>query len=303
MNHNHQIINDFFSFFRKRSPLPVLILINIIVFIMVNLIKTALFLANINEPLFFLKFLSWIAVPADINTLLIKPWTLITYMFLHEGFFHIFFNMLILFFAGKLFLHYIGRKRLISVYLFGGISGAAFFILSYNFFPVFENSLSNAIALGASASVLAILTAVATFIPDYSVTLLLLGKIKLKYIVAILLLIDLISIERGNPGGHIAHLGGAFYGFAFIYFGNKNYLKLNFLKNIKKIFSFKPKLKKVYSSKNKDNVRNMSDEEYNAEKIIKQKKIDKILEKISHSGYESLTKEEKDFLFSQSRKS
>jgi len=300
MNHNHQIINDFFAFFRQRSPLPVIILINIAVFIFVNLVKTGIYLANLSNTSAFLKFISLLAVPANINSLLEKPWTIITYMFLHEGFFHILFNMLILFFAGKLFLQYIGRKRIINVYIFGGICGAAFFILSYNIFPVFESSLNIAVALGASASVLAVLTAIATFIPNYSITLFLLGRIKLKYIVAILLLIDLMSIEKNNPGGHIAHLGGALYGFVFIYFGNKNYLKLKVFKKIKGFFSFKPKLRKVHSSKYND-VRYMSDDKYNAEKVKEQNKIDKILDKISRSGYQSLTKEEKDFLFSKSR--
>ncbi len=303
MKRNNQILNNFFEFFRQHSPLPVIILINISIFVFVNIVKVLFFLFNINDPHIYLNFISFLAVPADLHRLLTRPWTIITYMFLHEGFFHLLCNMLILYFVGKLFIIYIGSKRFVKVYLLGGISGAALFILAYNIFPAFNSSLPVAVALGASASVLAIFAALATFIPNYSVSFFLLGKIKLKYIIAVLLLIDLLSIDKGNPGGHIAHLGGALYGFCYIWGGNKQYNKINFFKKIKKLFSIKPKMKKVHhSASHHEKVRYMSDEEYNAMQKENQKKIDMILEKISKSGYQSLSKEEKDFLFSQSKK-
>lgn len=296
-------LDELKGFFLRKSMLKRLIIINVIVFFIVNIFSLIFYLFQFNsnnshgDSINLLIY--WLAVPADVLSLLLKPWTLFTYMFLHENLLHLLFNMLVLYFAGRIFMEYLDDKKLLSLYLFGGFCGAAFYILSYNVFPVFRDSISNSIALGASASVLAVLVAIAVYIPEYTVHLLLIGKVKLKYIAITLVIMDVFSIQRGNAGGHLAHLGGALWGYSYIAF----FLKSNVLKKydisswfnklFKKInFEKKSKLKKVYSRE-----RPVSDEEYNREKIERQKKIDKILDKISRSGYSSLTTEEKDFLF------
>jgi len=159
----------------------------------------------------------WLALPADFGQLILKPWSIITYMFLHEGFLHIAFNMLILYFGGQIFLQFLDAKKLIGTYILGGISGGLLFILTFNIFPVFNEIVSGALALGASASVMAVLIAIAAYVPNYTVRLMLLGNVKLKYIALFYVIMDIISIPQGNAGGHIAHLGGAFFGFYFIF--------------------------------------------------------------------------------------
>ena len=135
-------------------------------------------------------------------------------MFTQEGFFHIFFNMLLLYVGGKIFTDYLSEKKLLTTYIFGGLFGGLFYVASYNIFPAFQNVVSSSIAIGASASVLAILVAIAVYVPNYSITFLLIGRIKLIHVALIFIVIDLLSIEKDNPGGHLAHLGGALWGYS-----------------------------------------------------------------------------------------
>jgi hypothetical protein len=219
-------------------------------------------------------------------------------MFLQEDFFHILFNLIMLYFGGLLFIEYLGEKRLLWSYLAGGIVGALFFLVAFNVFPAFEPVKGISVALGASASVLAIIIAVATYVPDYTVQLLFIGRVKLKYLAIIFVVIDLLSIPSGNPGGHIAHLGGAFWGFLYALMlrnGTDLYRFLNFS-------GFSMPRRKSFTTENTENKRPYSDDEYNARKQKTQAKIDEILDKISKSGYSSLTKEEKELLFKTSKK-
>lgn len=296
---NHTVTENIMKFFFSRNVLSRLILINAVVFILANIFR--LFYTLLLIPPVPSFFMEWFAVPANTEILLQKPWTIFTYMFLHENFIHIFFNMLMLYFGGTLFMQFLNAKKLLSTYIIGGITGAAFYILAYNYFPYFSLAVDYSLALGASASVLAILVATAVYIPEYSVSLFIFGRIKMKYIALILVLLDLLSIEKENPGGHIAHLGGALWGFSYIMFMKKNrdlYSIFNpAVKFFKNIFKRKTRLRaKNYYG------RPMTDDEYNEARIDKQKKIDIILDKISKNGYNSLTKEEKDFLFSASNK-
>ncbi|MFC2100477.1 rhomboid family intramembrane serine protease [Bacteroidota bacterium] len=291
------------KFFRSKSILVRLIIINTLVFLAINFIKIIFFLFQINpyidEFSQISKTIYWLAVPADFNALLLKPWTIITYMFLQENLLHIFFNMFMLYFGGQIFVKYLGEKRLISTYLFGGIAGAIFYIASFNIFPAFQNAIHYSLALGASASVLAILIAISSYIPDFSINLLLLGKIKLKYIAVFIVVIDILSIDKGNAGGHLAHLGGAFFGFTYIKL-MKSGIHLPVI-DFTGLFKRKSAYTKFTTIKN-EKKRPLSDEEYNKIKLENQKRIDHILEKISKSGYESLTKEEKELLFNMSNK-
>jgi len=303
------IIKELKKRYKSGSIVFKLIFINVAAFIVVGILN--LF------SLFGVPGLAterWLAVPADLESLLYKPWTLITYMFLHYDFLHILFNMLWLFWFGQLFMQFIIPKRMLSVYLLGGISGAILYIVAFNLIPAFQPAVPLSIALGASASVYAVVVAVCAYAPEHSIGLIFIGRVKLKYIAIVVVVIDLLSISESNAGGHIAHLGGALFGFLFA-------LRLKKGKDITKgfaatmdylvsLFKRQPKMK-VTSNKYRKSKRPSSgassakaasDMEYNKTKKASQAEIDRILDKISKKGYESLTKAEKDTLFDISKK-
>lgn len=281
--------------FKSGSTLTKLIYINLAVFLVVKLIGVFYFLFKIDDGF---SLVNWLAVPADLTNLVRKPWTIFTYMFLHEDFLHILFNVLWLYWFGQIFLHYFDQKKLVSVYLLGGIAGAFIYILTFNIFPVFADILPISSALGASASVIAIVIAVSVYAPNHTIHLLFIGPVRLKYIALITILIDVISIASTNAGGHLAHLGGAMFGYFYILQlkrGN-NITRFfdRFMDWLFSIFKPKPKIKITYK-------RPVNDIEYNKANAQKQAEIDKILDKIAQSGYESLTKKEKEVLFKNSK--
>jgi membrane associated rhomboid family serine protease len=293
---SHNIAESIRAFFRKPGILPRLILVNIGIFLLVFLTSLIwwLFAIETDEIRGMSPLIRWMAVPSELKVLASKPWTIITYMFLHEGFLHLFFNMLILYFGGIVFLQYLNQRQLMIVYLSGGLFGALVFILSYNVFPIFSEIKEFSVALGASASVLAVLIAISSHVPDYKVNLLFIGPVKLKYLAIVFIVLDIFSIKGNNPGGHLAHLGGALWGFAYI-----QLLKYNF--DPFSVFS-KRKRKIRVSYKSTNSSRPLNDEEYNRQKAIEQKEIDHILDKISESGYGSLSNREKELLFRSSHK-
>ncbi|MEI7595478.1 MAG: rhomboid family intramembrane serine protease [Bacteroidota bacterium] len=272
-----------------------LIVINVFVFVIISLFGVLSFLSSSNLESSIVDFL---ALPSKIPNIILQPWSIFTYMFLHQDFWHILFNMLTFYWFGKLFLTYLTQRRLMHVYFLGGLFGAFFYVLFYNILPVFANAEKASILLGASASILAIMFTIASYQPETSVNLMFIGQIRLKYLAIFIVVIDVLSIPNGNAGGMIAHIGGAFFGTLYG-FGLKNgydlskYLTFNF--SFKNPFKRKPKMKVHYKKP-------ISDEEYVKQKTDNQKKIDKILEKISQSGYESLSKEEKEMLFKASNK-
>ena len=223
-------------------------------------------------------------------------------MFLHEGFMHILFNLLWLYFGGRIFSEFLGDKKLISTYILGGFAGAALYIVSFNIFPVFSEVYEISRLLGASASVLAVLIAISTYMPDYTVRLLFLGNVKLKYIAIFSIVLDILSIPNSNSGGHISHLGGALFGYLYVKQLQKgkdwSLVFYRWINTLGTLFKSKPKKSKikVVHRKSRD------DYEYNAQKVNEQERVDQILDKISKSGYDSLSKEEKDFLFKASQK-
>jgi membrane associated rhomboid family serine protease len=260
-------------------------------------------LFSVEDAVFTGYIVEYLALPASFGELVYRPWTILTYMFLHIDIFHILFNMLWLYWFGKIFLGYLNPRQLLSTYLLGGIAGGLLYMISYNIFPVFADSMFLSRALGASASVMAIVTAISFYVPNYTIHLLFLGRIKILYLAIALFVIDFFMIRSSNSGGHIAHIGGALWGFAFAYYFRRG-------KDIGKMFHIDLKkitrpfmkekespFKNVYSNK-----RPMTDEDYNKARLEQEKKIDEILEKISKSGYESLTTEEKDLLFKSSNK-
>lgn len=280
------------NFFLQKNALSRLMLINIVIWLICLFISVFTWLFNVSDISFVTKLF---AVPADISSLTDKPWSIFTYMFLQEEFWHLFFNMLMLYYGGQIFLQYFTQKQLLLTYIFGGLFGALFFIVSFNIFPVFENMRDSAVALGASASVLSILIAAATYQPEYKLNLFLLGEVKMKWIAIIFVVIDLLSIPKGNSGGHIAHLGGALWGFLYAFMLRKDF-------DIYMIFKRQPRIK--VKSRNTDNhhQRPKTDEQYNAERAKEQQEIDKILDKIAKNGYSSLSEKEKEYLFKQSKK-
>ncbi len=243
----------------------------------------------------------WFAVPSGLGELLTKPWTLLTYMFLHLDFMHIFSNMLWLFFLGQLFVQFLGERKLYTLYLVGGLGGAVLYILSFNVFPVFNGIVDSSRALGASASVMAIVVGVATWAPNFVIRLLFFGEVKLKYIAIVAFILDLAGISSFNSGGHIAHIGGAIVGYFFATHWKKNIDITAWAGKtsdaLQSAFCFKRKSKlKVRYKKSRD------DFEYVSNKKDEQAQVDAILDKISRSGYDSLSKAEKDFLFKSSNR-
>jgi membrane associated rhomboid family serine protease len=228
---------------------------------------------------------SYLALPAYLPKLLTRFWTPITYQFMHAGILHILFNMLWLFWMGQIFEEFLGRKRTIGLYLLGGLFGAAFFVISYNVFPFFTagNAALSGSVVGASASVMAIVVGAATIVPNYTISLMFIGPVKLKWLVLVYVAIDFLGVTGPNAGGQIAHLGGAFFGFMYV----KQIQKGNdWVASIAGLFKKRSKLKVVANNKNKDAVSKPRQED-----------IDHILDKISKSGYENLTKQEKEILF------
>jgi len=294
-------LEEFKQLFRSKNMLIKLIIINVFVWLAVRIIVVFfdLFNADVTE-----NILKWFAVPADPVRFLTRPWTLLSYMFLHYDFWHILFNMLWLYWFGRIFLEYMSEKQLLGVYLLGGLAGAALYIISFNIFPKFQGVYLRSIALGASASVMAIVIAISAYVPQYRIHLLFFGPVKIVYIAVASVILDILMIRSGNSGGHLAHLGGAFLGYYYIQNLRKGNDLSNFLRRLPKfnVSVFKRRQRRTKFRNIYTNVRPVSDEDYNANKMEHQKKIDSILDKISKSGYESLTKEEKELLFKSSRK-
>jgi len=274
-----------------------LIAINVLVFILFFLLKTIAFLFQL--PSDFL--VEWFVFPKEPMEFLMKPWSIITYSFLHSGIWHILSNMLILYFSGIYFLNYFSPKRLLNYYFLGVIIGALVYMLSYNLFPAFQGT-GRSYLMGASAGVMAVLIGIAAHVPNMRVRLMLIGSVKFWWIAAFLLVIDIIQIPMGNAGGHLAHLGGAALGYMYTTQLQKGNDIGKWFENIMDSIAalFKPrerkaKMKTVHRTGKTTSSGNKS--KTNFDKNEKQKRVDAILDKISKSGYESLSKEEKDFLF------
>jgi len=290
------VLDEIKASFKKGSALTKLIYINLAVFLAVKLTGVFIDLFQLN-PNFYP--VSWLAVTANFSELIFRPWGLFTYMFVHEGFIHILFNLLWFYWFGQIFLNYFSSKKLVSLYILGGFAGAILYIIAFNIFPIYNPSIP---MIGASAAVIAIVVAISFYIPDHLIYLMFIGPVKLKYIALVSILIDILSITSSNAGGHIAHLGGALFGYVYITQVKKGRnITKGFDRFMDKIFSlFKPRPKIKVSYKNNSNYSNM-DMQYNQSKAEKQKEIDRILDKIAQSGYDSLTKSEKEMLFKNSK--
>jgi len=283
------IIDEIKASFKEGTSLIKLIYINLAVFVIAKIITVFFILFTVDFSL-----INYLAVPADFSKLLTRPWTIITYMFYHESFLHILFNLLWLYWFGRIFLRYLDQKKLLNIYLLGGISGGFLYMLAYNAFPAFKPSVPVSAALGASAGVIAVVVAISFYVPNYNLNLMFIGPVKLKYIALVTILLDIMGIGGGNAGGHIAHLGGALFGYLFtLQYKSGKELGKGFGKFLDSLFTFfKPRKRMKVSYK-----KPVNDFEYNKQKADDQKEIDRILDKIAKSGYKSLTKAEKEQLF------
>lgn len=280
---NRSLIQDlYFKAFRSGNPISLLMGINIIVFLVINLIALAEFLSTRQSPIAGI-ITNALSVPSSLTDLPSRFWTIFTYMFVQRDFFHILFNLLWLYWMGMIFMDFLNKRQFFFTYIFGGILGAIIYLIAYNTIPAFTNLSS--FLLGSSASVMAIVIATATLVPDFTIRLLLFGTVKLKYLALAYFVLDIIGMGGGNPGGSIAHIGGAIAGFIFIKQLQSGRDLSNFLKR-------KPKLKVVKNGPIYGSGKAEPDQET----------IDSILDKISKSGYDSLSKTEKELLFKASKK-
>lgn len=258
------------KFLKSGNPIIIYIGISVLFFLIANLF-------SING-----LATQYLAFPSNPEFWLNRFYTIITYQFLHRDFFKLLFNMLWLFWMGQLLLDFIKPRQFHFIYLGGAIVGAIFYALIFNLIPSLKNA-EGTYLIGSSAAVMAILAATATLIPDYSIQLMFFGQVRIKFVVLAYILIDVLSIISIDPGSSIAHLGGAIFGLGYIKL-------LQSGTDITKLFQRKPKLKVVRNQEPKK-----------SSNTVNQREVDAVLDKISKSGYEKLTKEEKDVLFRASK--
>ncbi|HYG20422.1 MAG TPA: rhomboid family intramembrane serine protease [Ohtaekwangia sp.] len=300
------MLGEFKNAFQRHNNAHVqLIIINIVAFVVLAVIRVFTTLTGFEAA--FEVFHNQLAIPAPIHEFLTRPWTMISYAFVHDldGILHILFNMLFLYWFGRLFVEYLGGDKLVAVYVLGALAGAILYLLAYNTIPYFveRTRLVEINMVGASAAVYAIVVAAATLLPDYTFFLLFLGPVRIKYIAAVYIFISFLGSVGSNAGGNIAHLGGALIGFVYIKqlqagsnWGGWITATLDWIKSL-----FKPRsnVKVTYRKNQKPSADKSS---YKASSSVSQEELDAILDKISEGGYESLTKDEKEKLFNASKK-
>ena len=272
--------------FARLSALEKIIAINVVFFVLPFILSTVLYLFKTSISEWF----AYVELSANIGTTVFRPWTLLTYGFFHASIGHIFWNMMLLYISGRLMLNLFKEKLLLNTFFVGIIAGGLTYLVSYNVFPVF--SAVSGTLIGSSAGVMAVLIFMASYMPNSPIRIFMFS-VPLKYIALLFIFIDLVQIPQSNAGGHIAHLGGALWGYIY----QRQFLRgndigawfMNTYETLKKNFKGKPKSKRPKRPKRRSKATNSS--------AVDQKKIDAILDKIASSGYESLTKGEKEYLF------
>lgn len=301
------------AFKHSDNSLYKLLAINILVFVVVLVFRVFMTIGGLGN--LYTTVLSYLMMPASFSRLATQPWSIFTYMFLHEGILHILFNMLFLFWFGQLIHQFLGSRKLANLYILGGLAGALFYVLIYNLSPYFNTNLDSSLMLGASAGIFAIVVGAATLSPNTTFFLILLGPVKIKYIAIFYVILSFANSAGANAGGELAHMGGALLGYLYIvqlrkgndwglpvqkvgiffedlFSGRKSNVKVSYRKaktsNGGGFSSFTKDTKSTPTSINSDDAT--------------QEEIDKILDKIADRGYESLNKEEKRKLFEFSKK-
>ncbi|MFN8338472.1 MAG: rhomboid family intramembrane serine protease [Saprospiraceae bacterium] len=271
-----------------------LIIINVAVFVITALL-------NAFFPNFYVEsILPYLALPGDLTSLLYRPWTLITHMVLHEGIWHLAGNMITLYWFGNITGDLLGDRKILPIYILGGLVGASFYLLSYNLFGGVGG-----FALGASAATLAILFTGVAVAPDYQIHLLLFGPVRIKFVGLVILFFDIIGTQSTNSGGHFAHLGGTLFGFLFVYL-LRNGIDLSiYFNNFIDFITFKSKPKRSHKPVLKVAHRSESLTKKSVDqKVTKSEisaRVDEILDKIKQNGYDSLSDEEKEVLYQASK--
>lgn len=303
------LFDDFRTEFNKpNNTLVQLILVNTVVFLVLLVLNLTVWMANRTE--YYSLVTEQLAIPASLGKFLYKPWTLITYSFTHEKPFHILFNMLFLYWFGRLIDEYLGSRRLVGLYMLGAIAGGVSYILIYNLVPLFRTELGYSTMLGASAAAYSVAVGAATLLPNYTFHLLFFGPVRIKYIVFFFIVLSMAQSTGPNAGGELAHLGGAAMGFLFIKLlqngtdlGRPIYWVMEGWKGL---FRPKPPVKVSYRQRSSANAHTSSYSSMSSNtasvSMPDQDEIDAILDKISRSGYESLTREEKQKLFRASQR-
>lgn len=284
------IWTDIKTSFRQGSVITRLIYLNLAIFLVFRIIHVIFFLAG--KPY---GLLQWFELPADPGIWILQPWSILTYMFLHFDFLHILFNLLVLYWFGRIFLDYYTPNQLVGLYLLGGLAGGVLYMAAYNLFPVFEEVVSTSFLLGASASIIAILVAAAFRDPAREVRLMLIGMVQLRYLALFMIFSYIIGISVSNAGGNLAHLGGVFAGWFFVLMerrGSDVTAPFSVAVNrIGRLFRPKTSVRVVHRNPALD------DYAYNRQKAADHEALNRILDKIGEEGYDSLTKAEKETLF------
>lgn len=292
------IIDNLKLKYKSGTVLTKLIFINVLVFAALKVIDVIFILFNIHS----LDLITLLGVPSNLQLLTQRFWTPVAYMFVHEGFLHILFNMLWLYWFGQIFMQYFTGRTLGSLYVLGGLAGAILYVIAFNTIPYYLD-MRRGWMIGASAAVMAIVMGAAFYRPELKLNLLFIGQIKIVYIAIFAFVLDFMSLGSAtNPGGHVAHIGGALLGYLFAIQYKKGTDITGWMSRLIDLFAglFKPHRKKpkmkVYHS------RKETDWDYNYRKNSEQEEIDAILDKLKKSGYSGLTPEEKKKLFDASKK-
>lgn len=286
------IFEDLKQQFRIGDVITKLIFWNVLLFIIPASVFGVLSLFSIR-----IDYLNWVSLSTSILDLVEKPWSLLSYAFFHAGIFHLFFNMIMLHFAGRLFLTFFTQKQVLSLYFVSIFFSGILYILSYMFFPALTNQ--NTTMVGASAAIMAVLFATVSYDPLMEIRLLFFGNVKLWHVALVLIAIDLIQLPLSNTGGHLAHLSGALFGYLYTWQLKKGVDISGWFTSILDFFATQLALKKKTPFKKVHRTYQAPTQRKSkiSTKDKRQQQIDEILDKISLSGYESLTTEEKDFLF------
>jgi membrane associated rhomboid family serine protease len=288
------------AFHRHNNGHIQLIIINVVVFLVMVLLYFFLRIGEQNE--IFVWIDKQFTIPPRLDEFIQRPWTILSYAFMHSlsDIWHIIFNMIALYWFGKLFIEYLGNDKLIALYILGALAAGVVYLIFFNTIPFFISHSNFPGMVGASGAIYAIIVATATLLPNYTFFLMFLGPIKIKYIAAFFIVVSLIGAVQTNIGGNVAHLGGALMGFVYtkqlqagVNWGGWITAILGWIGGI-----FQPRSKVKVTYRKTETKKNPA----SAFSKATQSEIDTILDKISDKGYESLSKDEKEKLFNASKK-
>lgn len=299
-----RLINKVKELFGNSDIVKSIIGVNVFLFLLTGVLNLVAYLFNIE----LFSIADYAKLPASLTLLSRTPWSIFTYMFIHLDVLHLLFNMLFFYWFGQFFLRFFSSKHLRGLYVLGGLIGGIFFITSYHIFPILKGNLHFVSLMGASAAVMAVVIAVATQAPNQTIRFLLLGSIKLKYIALFVVASALLMIPKDNPGGQLAHLGGALAGFLFVRLLAKGVDLTRWINAVLDIpfaiqhFMTRRKQKMKVVKDNTKFSKHKQDHDYNYNKKKQSEEIDHILDKIKETGYENLSEEEKQTLFNARNK-